>query len=235
MTFAFRLIQEDFQELFLPTDDEDSENDKLIFQAFAIDRFLGDSANTPGPEGQGTGSTFIGPESPQQTEEESSESEGDEDLSASLPAPGPYREFIVNSPAYRWLVATLQRESSLARTKPDIMHRIREAILAELPSDRRVSRRLPSSEHEVVFHLDWDPIGFVKEQQYVEKPSEALANAITLTGLCDDAQALTSLGYLSQIWPTTGESIMHVLCNAVRSGRGSLASCKFPTLKLLFD
>lgn len=80
----------------------------------------------------------------------------------------------------------------------------------------------------MVFQLDWDPLEFVKEQQYIESPDEALANAITLTGSCDDAQALTSLGYLSQTWPTTGESAMHVLCDAVRNGHGSLASCKFP-------
>ncbi|KAN0086849.1 hypothetical protein V8E54_000537 [Elaphomyces granulatus] len=62
------------------------------------------------------------------------------------------------------------------------MEDIRKKILCSLPSFYKVSRRAPSREYKATFKLDWDPLSFVKEQQYAESPDEALERAITLTG-----------------------------------------------------
>jgi hypothetical protein len=50
----------------------------------------------------------------------------------------------------------------------------------------------------VTFGIEWDPLAFVKEQEYREKPDEAVEIAITLTGPAKDAQALTCAQYLCQ-------------------------------------
>lgn len=221
--------------MFSPNASDDLDNDRALFQAFAIGRFLGDSSvNLPGVENGCIRSTLVEhprqspqptEESSQSTEKEPSESEDDDEVPVSIPAPDPYREFIVNSPAYHWLLVTLQREFNLSRADPDIMQHIKGVLIAAFPSQRKISRRLPSSEHKMILHLEWDPISFIREQQYAERPDEALANAITLTGSSDDAQALTSLNYLSQTWPATGKEVMHVLCDAVRGQSGSIACC----------
>jgi hypothetical protein len=134
----------------------------------------------------------------------------------STPDVGPYRDFIVKTPAYSWLVANVQREATLTRQTPDIMEDIRKEILCSLPSFYKVSRRAPSREYKATFKLDWDPLSFVKEQQYAESPDEALERAITLTGSVSNAQAVTTGEYLSQTWPASGRHVMRLVADIVR-------------------
>jgi hypothetical protein len=129
----------------------------------------------------------------------------------------PYRDFIVKTPAYSWLVASLQREATLTRATPNLMENIRGKILGALPSCHKVSRKAPSLEYKATFELDWDPLSFVKEQQYTENPDEALERAITLTGSANDAQAMTTREYLSQTWPATGKHVMRLVTDVVRN------------------
>jgi hypothetical protein len=136
-----------------------------------------------------------------------------------------YRDFVVKTPAYHWLVATLQREVTLKRATPDLMEDISKKILVALPSYRKVSRNAPSQEYKATFELDWDPLSFVKEQQYTESPDEALERAITLTGSANDAQAVTTGEYLSQTWPATGKHVMRLVTDVVRNTADHHVAC----------
>lgn len=147
-----------------------------------------------------------------------------EDTRTELDA-GKYRHYILKSPAYDWLIGTLQRESTLKRATPvDAMSRIRADILAALPASRRVSRSSPSQRYKATFELRWDPLVFVEEQSYTEAAEIALRRAITITGSADDAQAATTRDYLVQTWPNGGE-IMQLIEDVTRAGRKSPVSC----------
>jgi hypothetical protein len=137
-----------------------------------------------------------------------------------------YRDLILQSPEYSWLVANLQRELALTRAETDVMEDIKKNILSALPSSHKVSRKSPSTEYRATFELDWDPLSFVKEQGYVERGEDALERAITLTGTSNNAQALSSREYLSQTWPTTGKYVMGLVSQLVRTtGRQVSSKC----------
>lgn len=150
-----------------------------------------------------------------------------EDDTKSTPDAGPYRDFIVKTPAYSWLVTSVQREATLTRATPDIMEDIREKILRSWPSFYKVSRRASSQEYKATFELDWDPLSFVKEQQYAESPDEALERAITLTGSVNNAQAMTTGEYLSQTWPATGKHVMRLVTDVVRNTADHHIACEY--------
>jgi hypothetical protein len=64
-----------------------------------------------------------------------------------------FRDFIVQTPAYSWLVANLRREATLTRATPNLMEDIRGKILGALPSSYQVSRKGPSQEYKATFEL----------------------------------------------------------------------------------
>lgn len=144
---------------------------------------------------------------------------------------GKYRDYILKTPAYDWLIGTLQRESTLKRATPvDVMNRIRADILAALPASRRVSRSTPSQRYKATFELRWDPLAFVEEQAYIEAAEVALRRAITITGSADDAQAATTRDYLVQTWPN-GEEVMQLIEDVTRSGRNIPVSCMYSPVR----
>jgi hypothetical protein len=140
---------------------------------------------------------------------------GIEDEDDPIPESNVYRDFIMNTPAYEWLITSLEREAKLTRATPDLMEDVRKNILDALPSSHKVSRKVSSQEYRARFELDWDPLSFVKEQEYTESPGEALEKAITLTGTGTDAQALTAGEYLSQTWPATGNHMMQLVAHTI--------------------
>lgn len=61
----------------------------------------------------------------------------------SMPDSGPYGDSILETPAYKWLVASLQSEATLARGTPDLMEGIRETVFSTLPSSQKIIRKKP--------------------------------------------------------------------------------------------
>jgi len=97
---------------------------------------------------------------------------------------------------------------------------------------REIISSLPFAEaYKITFGIEWDPLAFVKEQEYREEPDEAVERAITLTGSAKDAQALTSAQYLCQTWPSAGEHTMRLVKDVLRCGPGHRHTCKLPGLK----
>jgi hypothetical protein len=134
-------------------------------------------------------------------------------------------DFMLQTPAYRWLVATLKRETTLMRASSDLMEQIGAQIREVLLSyGDKVSRKASSPEYKATFELFWNPLQYVKDQKYDESPEEVLEGAITLTGTVDDAQALTTLEYLCQVWPTSGVHVMRLITEVTRDVPGRLAT-----------
>ncbi len=187
---------------------------------FVIDRFLAEPPTEHEHEPQDTTDDNIYPD-----EEPILEESDGQELADNVQL---YQDVIVMTPAYDWLIGTMQREAKLSRAIPDIMGKIRSDIIGALPSSYRVSRRTSSREYKAMFDLDWDPLSFIKGEQFAEPTDEALQFAITLTGSLDNAQALTTTEYLSQTW-STGIHMMQLLRNLVRDADHRTA-CGCPML-----
>lgn len=137
-----------------------------------------------------------------------------------------YRQFIFNTEAYRWLLARVRKESYLISTEPNIIGAIRERILSSLPSNHRISRKVSSQIYSARFEVDWDIFAFFEMQEYESQPEEALEGIITLTGSLIDAQAATCAQYIRQTWPLTGEVVLKLVKEVVKSEEDIPHHCK---------
>ncbi|KAK4210387.1 hypothetical protein QBC37DRAFT_428844, partial [Rhypophila decipiens] len=113
-----------------------------------------------------------------------------------------YRDCLINSPDFSWLLETLTRQSLLSTPTPDTRSNIRRRIFSSLSTrktDKR-SRKESSKTYTVVFHMEWDPLSFIEEQKYGMAPYEGIASAITITGSDLEAQAISPREYFQQTW-----------------------------------
>lgn len=154
----------------------------------------------------------------QQFDAEAVSLEQDQKQQDDNPEEGMIFDFILQTPAYKWLVTTLKRETTLMRANPDLMEQIGAQIREVLLSyGEEVSRKTSSQEYKATFELLWSPLQYLKDQKSHDDPEEVLGGAITFTGTVDDAQALTALEYLRQVWPDSGmhllQLITDVACN----------------------
>lgn len=129
-----------------------------------------------------------------------------------------YRGAIMKSWAYQWLMASLQRETTMKRPVPDLMGEFENTILSALPSTyHQLSRRAPSKTFTAVFELDWTPIRFLQEQKCTDHDDEVdIRTIITLTGELDDAQAMTAESYMFQTWPATGPCTLQLVADTIQ-------------------
>ncbi|KAM0480470.1 hypothetical protein ACHAPX_004301 [Trichoderma viride] len=132
-----------------------------------------------------------------------------------------HRDLISASHAYRWLLVTLRRESLLAvEFSNNAMEDIRQMILSSLKASQKISRSRSAEAFRTTFLINWDPIAFLKEQLYEEDLGEAIEKVITLTGSAKNAQALTTMQYLRQTWPLTGEYVLQLVKDVLEEPRG---------------
>jgi hypothetical protein len=83
----------------------------------------------------------------------------------------------------------------------------------------------------MTFRVEWDPLAFLKDQEYKVNFHEAIETAITLTGSSDsDVQALTCIQYLCQTWPVLGEHTIRLVQAVISSGPGHEHTSKFRNL-----
>lgn len=160
-------------------------------------------------------------------EEEIYDLEADE---TELPALAAYRALIRGAPAYSWFLNNIRRECTLSPPEPNLIGEIRNAILDALPSSPKISRRKPAETFNVSFMVDWDPIAFIREEEYTERPEDAIERTITLTGSAASAQALTCGEYLRQTWPSTGGQILD-LAKSLVSGKSRASGNYLPLVQ----
>lgn len=142
----------------------------------------------------------------------------------SLPELSAYRDFISKHPAYEWLLQSIQRELYMGASG-NVQTNIRETILGYLPKAYRVSRREAPKRYILTFTADWDLALFLQDQEYRESPERSIERAITITGSKIDAQAATTLQYLSQTWPSYGVYLLHIVKHVVRDTHNIAISC----------
>lgn len=124
--------------------------------------------------------------------------------------PSAYLQLVLRSPVYQWFLAALRREVLLNLEESSSMVTIAKKIASFLPRDS-ISTKRSVHTFQLTFHIPWDPVRFIEEQQYREHPQHAIYRAITLTGTSRNAQALTTAQYLLQTWPTTGRQILQLI------------------------
>uniref|UniRef100_A0A0B7KL66 Uncharacterized protein n=1 Tax=Bionectria ochroleuca TaxID=29856 RepID=A0A0B7KL66_BIOOC len=127
-----------------------------------------------------------------------------------------YQKFAIKTEAYQWLVSRLRLELRLGLAKSTTVQDIRDVIKAPLKDSRKVSRKVPSTSHKVIFKFAWDLSNFLLDQQSILDKAEAFGRVIMLTGFRQDAQALTCEQYLTQTWPTTGKQMSECIRDALR-------------------
>ena len=120
-----------------------------------------------------------------------------------------YKELISKTSAYTWLLANVAREIAQTSDESYLLKQIRDEISRRIPPIIKVSPRRAPDTMMVWFQMEWDPMAFILEQKYSEKPSIVLDRVITLTGSPTNAQALPCLQYLVQAWPGSGT---HIAC-----------------------
>ncbi|KAK8875138.1 Pfs domain protein [Apiospora arundinis] len=151
---------------------------------------------------------------PDQTEIENED--GNDDVQVAK-----YREIVAESAAFRWLQCRLNREIDMDSSKANVMHAISSKIretLHSAPESRLISRHRGPRVFETTFASTWDPLAFVRGQEYVEEPGDALARAIVLVqGVDGNTQALSCSEYLSRTWHMCGEDLMSLIKQVVQS------------------
>ncbi len=119
----------------------------------------------------------------------------------------------------------------MAPAELNYMEAIRREIIKSLPSSHKVSRKKSAETYKMTFVIEWDPLAFIKEQDYKDKPDNTIKIAITLTESTKDTQALTYAQYLYQTWPSAGEYTIRLIKHMIRGDPGHRHTYKFPGLK----
>ncbi|KAI1259985.1 hypothetical protein F5Y18DRAFT_406994 [Xylariaceae sp. FL1019] len=152
------------------------------------------------------------------------EQENEENMAVSMG----YRDFVLETESFRWLLGRLQSELRLSSTEPKSMETIRREIVASLETTQIISRKKQLKAHRASFDIEWDLLGFLEQQQYECEPSEAFPKVITITGSSRDAQALTCTEYLKQTWPHTGDVTVQLIRRQLSRKNGNPQSASFP-------
>ncbi|RFN52382.1 tea/atts transcription factor activity protein family [Fusarium flagelliforme] len=157
---------------------------------------------------------------------------------------GRYREFILNSVAYKWLVARLSRKLALdvVEVNLDVPSSIHQEVLDCYENSGHGGMKRPSQQYKMTFSALWNPIEFLNQQFGTQCDiGRLLGEILTLTGTATDAQILPCSEYLNQTWPTTGLAFLELLRKALVSQdpvSGKLEDktsvrCGFTTLGLI--
>ncbi|KAH7182393.1 uncharacterized protein B0J16DRAFT_400600 [Fusarium flagelliforme] len=133
---------------------------------------------------------------------------------------GRYREFILNSVAYKWLVARLSRKLALdvVDVNLDVPSSIHQEVLDCYENSGHGGMKRPSQQYKMTFSALWNPIEFLNQQFGTQCDiGRLLGEILTLTGTATDAQILPCSEYLNQTWPTTGLAFLELLRKALVS------------------
>lgn len=151
--------------------------------------------------------------------------EDDDDPTISPAGMEAYREVITDSDSYDWLISKLRCDLVFYVPGEDAREQISNSIYSH-PALRRVSRRAPQPVFKAVYTVDWDLPYFLHDQDYGKHTTEALWDALTLTGRVNESEGLACGDYMCRTWPHSGakflellESVVRPDSNSVREGR----------------
>lgn len=136
-----------------------------------------------------------------------------------------YKQAIFGSAAYSRLIDTIHNDQLIDRGETKaraVVEGIRNRILDSLPTGS-ISKRRPALLPRVAFRLQWRPWEFRLEQERERHGlamSQALSDAITVTGSSDVSQATTIRNYLYHTWPSSGINLLLLLQQVTNGSRG---------------
>jgi hypothetical protein len=110
----------------------------------------------------------------------------------------------------------------LTNTTDGAMELIKFRIMSSLFRWRAIPDAEEPITYTTTFQLAWDLDSFFKEQLYHGELDEVLDRVITLTGSLEDAQAMICGQYLSQTWPSNGQSVLDLLKVVLRKTPGNV-------------
>jgi len=133
------------------------------------------------------------------------------------------RSFLLDGPAYQWLIENARSSALLTERKGTILEAVTRKIDATL-SSMRTPKSLRSQVFQANFDMDWDLPNFLRGQEYDTTLEIAVERAITVTGSSSNAQALSCMDYICQTWPSSGREVVRVLQKALISPNLSCSS-----------
>ncbi|KAK8133254.1 hypothetical protein PG999_001427 [Apiospora kogelbergensis] len=152
-----------------------------------------------GTEGEPEGETEGEPEGEMEVEPEG-ETEGEPEGEAEYwtdKSQGSEREhfqrLVTNSSAYGWLKAKLRNELGHEIPTKSAAPGLLEAVFKEINKSRYFSRYSALPRISAVFHTQWSPHSFFKEQEYGVPPGEAVTKALVLIGATNRAEGFSTL------------------------------------------
>ena len=139
-----------------------------------------------------------------------------------------YRNVLADSTAFQWLLCRLHRETSLTTSEASSMKavstQIRQILYCQR-ENRLVSSRKGSPKCSVVFHSGWDPLAFIRDQEFKEDPENAGEGAIVIVqGTNGVVEGMPCLEYVGRTWPLFGEHLMGLVKHTVWSKPGQRCS-----------
>ena len=140
-----------------------------------------------------------------------------------------HKEFICQSHAYRWLLASLRQHCQPFKTTigPEctIGDLVRDHLRAQEPL-QKLSRWKPPASTEMTVHVAWNPV-HIAEVLKIKYPFSGLLEKVhCMTGATAEAQITTVAAYVRQTWPSTGETVLRLINELVSEPEGQECSCK---------
>ncbi|KAK3990798.1 hypothetical protein QBC44DRAFT_368771 [Cladorrhinum sp. PSN332] len=133
--------------------------------------------------------------------------------------PDKYRDIAFQSPAFEWLLSSLNRELTLSSRAPDdAVTKLKTRILDALPKTHAVSSTSAATTFTMEFKTRWNIRQFIGQEYRNIGKAVPLGEIITLTGSPTDAQALPCSQYLEQTWPCTGHEVLSLVQAALDTG-----------------
>ncbi|KAK3374364.1 hypothetical protein B0T24DRAFT_577334 [Lasiosphaeria ovina] len=129
-----------------------------------------------------------------------------------------YRDVLLRSPAFSWLLNSALNESNLEIPDDNPKHgaslhpqkSIRDTIFLCFKTEATVLRRgTPPPTQSMVFRACW-PEEFLS-REYTLPPYEALDRVLVLTGTTKQPWATTCKQYIETVWPDFGPSVLDIL------------------------
>lgn len=115
-------------------------------------------------------------------------------------------QLVLRSASFARLTAEVKSRLLLDYPGSQSVSIIQAAVSQAVTQNRGVRALQP---HEVEIQVDWDPLGFIREQNYTGACS--LLTALVINGSSSICQLLPCLEYVMQVWPSIGESVIRTI------------------------
>ncbi|KAI0201130.1 hypothetical protein F4808DRAFT_470051 [Astrocystis sublimbata] len=150
----------------------------------------------------------------------------DDGMFENFPEIHEYRQTLLVSPAYSWLLKSviIEIDLEIPVESDDARGKIRKKILKILEEPSKISQQKAPGTRPIVFNLPWIR-NYLISQEYDEPIGIALPRAMVVIG-SDDQSFVTTCGeYLETLWPDIGPQILGLCISLLNSSHRLVATC----------